>query len=75
MKTNTPTKQQEYAAQFGVFPSRYTAIKKGYLFTDDKSLAIHMAKHYGKSPIEYISPDRREVYLKLWPSMGKIRKG
>ena len=46
-------------------------LEKGKRYTENVALAIEMAKFTGKMPIEFITPERKKVYLKAYPELGK----
>jgi DNA-binding XRE family transcriptional regulator len=46
-------------------------LEKGKRYTENVDLAIEMAKFTGKTPIEFITPERKKVYLKAYPHLSK----
>jgi hypothetical protein len=67
------TQQQVIARQLGITGVKYSRIKTGFAFTDNKVIAEHFADKFGKAPIDYIKENLRSVYGKLWPSIRKER--
>jgi DNA-binding XRE family transcriptional regulator len=46
-------------------------LEKGKRYTENVDLAIEMAKFTGKTPIEFITPERKKVYLKAYPELNR----
>lgn len=45
-------------------------VASGRSFTTNKDLALDLGKELCRYPIEFISPNLRETYLKAWPELG-----
>jgi DNA-binding XRE family transcriptional regulator len=49
-------------------------LERGERHTENVDLAIEMAKFTGKTPIEFITPERKKVYLKAYPELNRKTK-
>jgi transcriptional regulator with XRE-family HTH domain len=63
--------QEKIAKKFGKNQRFISDLKCGERYTTDHKLAIAVAKRYGKLPIEYINPNKRDMYLKAYPQLGR----
>jgi hypothetical protein len=47
---------------------------RGKKYTTKIEIAKAIAEAYGGAPIDYVHPDRRQLYLKAYPYLSKARK-
>ena len=66
----TPTQKKKWPMGSPILRSY---LKRGERFTTEIDIAISIAEEVrDKAPIEFISPNLRETYLKAQPELGRI---
>lgn len=66
--------RKQIAKLYGVTYQTVWYLEKGKRYTENIDLAIEMAKFTGKTPIEFITPERKKVYIKAYPNLAKKMK-
>jgi hypothetical protein len=67
-------KQKQIAQEFKVSEGYISHIKSCHKFTTNRYLAMEIARFSGKAPIEHITPDMREVFIRAFPELSRKMK-
>jgi hypothetical protein len=64
-------KQKELAKQFGITVGMISHLKLFRRYTTNRYLAMEIARLSGKPPIEHISPELRDVFIRAFPELSR----